>query len=125
MNEALALSVPKLATVRLDVPSADSVKIAGIVKDRETIAELSSFFRAAHAEALHHRVSQLKVDVSGLTFVSASAIRLFVDWVGWVKEEARPYQLRFITSRFITWQKSTFATLAGLTKDVIEVERVD
>lgn len=125
MNEPLALSIPKLETVRLDVPSPDLVKIAGMVRDRETIAQLSSFFRAAHAEALHHRVSRLKIDVSELTFISAAGIRLFVDWIGWVNEEARPYKLRFVTSRFVAWQKSTFPALSGLMKDVLEVEKVD
>lgn len=125
MNGPLAPPIPKLETVRIEVPSPDSVKIAGMVKDRETIAQLSSFFRAAHAEALRHRVTQLKVDVSELTFISASAIRLFVDWVGWVNEEARPYKLRFMTSRFIAWQKSTFQGLSELTKDVLEVEKID
>lgn len=125
MNEPLSLPIPKLETVRIDVPSPDSVKIAGTIKDRETIAELSSFFRAAHAEALHQRVSQLKVDVSELTFISASAIRLFVDWVGWVNEEARPYKLRFVTGRFVAWQKSTFQSLAALTKDVLDIEKID
>jgi hypothetical protein len=125
MNEPSALAIPKLETVRLEQSSPDSVKLAGMVKDRETIAELSAFFRAAHAQALRHRVTQMKVDVSELTFVSASAIRLFVDWVGWVNEEARPYKLRFLTSRFIAWQKSTFQGLSGLTTDVLEVAKID
>lgn len=125
MTKPTDLSIPRLESVHIEVPSPDSIKLAGVVKDRESIAELSAFFRAAHAGALKRRISQVKIDVSQLTFVSAGAIRLFLDWVGWVNEEARPYQLRFLTSRSISWQKTTFQSLSALTEGVLVWERID
>jgi hypothetical protein len=125
MSESLGFASPKLETARVEQVATDFVKLAGTVKDRETIARLAAFFRAAHAQALRERVSQMKVDVSELTFVSASAIRLFVDWVAWVNDGARPYKLRFLTSRFVSWQKTTFQTLANMTNDVLDIEKID
>ena len=55
----------------------------------------------------------------------SSAIRLFVDWATWVKNErGQRYTLRFITSRNVTWQKTAFMALMSLTKEVLAIEHV-
>jgi hypothetical protein len=65
------------------------------------------------------------VDVTGLTFVNSSSIRLFIDWAVWVKAETgHRYQLTFRTNRQITWQTTAFAALTSLMKEVVSVERV-
>jgi hypothetical protein len=125
MSDSIALASSKLDSLQVERSTPDSIKLAGVIKERETIAELAAIFRAVHAQAIEHRVSQMKVDVAELTFISASAIRLFVDWVAWVNDSARPYKLRFVTSRFVPWQRSTFQSMASLTKDVFEIEKAD
>ena len=63
--------------------------------------------------------------MSGLTFVNSSAIRLFVDWATWVRNErGQRYTLRFITSRSVTWQKTSFAALMSLMKEVLAIEQI-
>ncbi|HEY3592983.1 MAG TPA: hypothetical protein VGL13_03890, partial [Polyangiaceae bacterium] len=93
MSDSIALASSKLDSLQVERSTPDSIKLAGVIKERETIAELAAIFRAVHAQAIEHRVSQMKVDVAELTFISASAIRLFVDWVAWVNDSARPYKL--------------------------------
>ena len=58
--------------------------------------------------------------------MNSSAIRLFVDWASWVRNETgHHYTLRFRTSNKITWQKTSFTALTALMKDVLKVEPID
>jgi hypothetical protein len=126
MNDTLALQIPKLDTVRVELSPPDSIKLAGAVKDREAIAQLTAFFRAVHTHALEVRQMELRIDVSELTFVSAAGFRLFVDWAAWVKvEKYRPYRLHFLSSRWVGWQKTSLPALAALATDILDVQRID
>jgi hypothetical protein len=126
MTEISAVAVPKLESVRIEFISPETIRLEGSIQDREATADLTAFFRAIHSHALNQGLPVVRVDVSALTFVNASGIRLFIDWVTWVSNErARPYSLRFLTSRLITWQKVTFQALSALTKGVVEIERID
>ena len=122
----MAIEVPKLDTVTIELPSPTSVKLKGTITKKEPAQDLEGFLRAVHRDATEKKAPEVKVDVSELTFVNSSAIRLFVDWATWLKNErGHRYTLKFLTSSRITWQKTSFAALLALMKDVLTVERVD
>jgi len=121
-----AIAVPKLDTVSIELVSPDLLKLKGTITKKEPANELEGFLRAIHRDATQRGASEVRVDVSELTFVNSSAIRLFVDWATWLKNErGHRYTLRFLTSSKITWQKTSFSALLALMEDVLAVDRVD
>ena len=120
------LSVPKLEGINVEVVGPDTVKLKGTITKKEPAQDLDAFFKAVHRDAVSSKAEQVSVDVSELTFVNSSAIRLFVDWATWVKNEnVHRYKLRFLTSRHITWQKTSFTALKSLMEGILSFEGVD
>jgi hypothetical protein len=121
-----SIAVPKLDTVTIEMVDPDTVRLKGTITKKEPAADLDSFFKTIHRTAISERTTQVNVDVSELTFVNSSAIRLFVDWATWVKNEStHRYKLRFLTSRHITWQKTSFTALKSLMDGILTFEGVD
>jgi len=120
------IAVPKLDSVNVELVEPDTVKLKGTITKKEPAQDLDAFFKAVHREAVASRTPQVNVDVSELTFVNSSAIRLFVDWATWVKNEStHRYKLRFVTSRHITWQKTSFIALKSLMDGILSFDGVD
>jgi hypothetical protein len=120
------IAVPKLDSVNVELVDQETVKLKGTITKKEPAQDLDAFFKAVHREAVASRTPQVNVDVSELTFVNSSAIRLFVDWATWVKNEStHRYKLRFLTSRHITWQKTSFTALKSLMDGILTFEGVD
>ena len=121
-----SITLPKLDSVSVEVIGTDTVKLKGTITKKEPAQDLDAFFKAVHRDAVASRADQVNVDVSELTFVNSSAIRLFVDWATWVKNEStHRYRLRFLTSRHITWQKTSFTALKSLMDGILSFEGVD
>ena len=119
------LELPSLSTVDLSI-DGEKLNLSGTITALDPSNELSPFLRKLHDKVVEASAPELCVDVSKLTFVNSSAIRLFIDWAMWVKAEetTRRYRLRFVTSRGVTWQRTSFAALKSLAGDVIEIEVV-
>jgi len=125
MSQFSAVSIPKAETIAIVVTAPNHVKLSGTITQKDPARDLAGFFKALHTAALADGLTEVRADVSGLTFVNSSAIRLFVDWATWVKNErGNRYLLRFVTSRNVTWQKTSFMALMSLAKDVLAVEHV-
>ncbi len=126
MSAIEELSVPHLDSVEISVPAPDLVKLAGTIACKDPDEKLAPFFRSVHDCACASGEKKLRVDVSGLTFVNSSAIRLFVDWTTWIKKEpeSRQYELHFLTDRSITWQRTSFTALQSLARGVVAVQSV-
>ena len=116
---------PKLETVSVALTPPATVRLAGTITSKDPSQDLAAFMRSVHQAAIADSLPQLTVDVSALTFVNSSAIRLFVDWATWVKDSTQRYKLRFVTSRKITRQKTSFMALTSLAKDVLIIDPVD
>ncbi|MEI9949279.1 MAG: STAS domain-containing protein [Pseudomonadota bacterium] len=125
MSQFTAVQVPQAETVAISVTAPNQVKLSGTITHKDPASDLAGFFKALHTAALADKLTEVRADVSGLTFVNSSAIRLFVDWATWVKNErGQRYTLRFITSRTVTWQKTSFMALMSLAKEVLAIEHV-
>jgi hypothetical protein len=125
MSQFSAVPVPKAESVAIQVTAPNQVKLSGTITQKDPSNDLAGFFKALHTAALTDKLAEVRADVSGLTFVNSSAIRLFVDWATWVKNErGHRYTLRFITSRNVTWQKTSFTALMSLAKEVLAIEHV-
>lgn len=125
MSKFTAVPVPQADTIAIQLTAPNQVKLAGTITQKDPSNDLAGFFKALHTAALADQLSEVRADVSGLTFVNSSAIRLFVDWATWVKNErGARYTLRFITSRNVTWQKTSFMALMSLAKEVLAIEHV-
>jgi hypothetical protein len=125
MSQFTEVRVPKADAVAIQVTAPNQVKLSGTITQKDPSNDLASFFKALHAAALADNLSEVRADVSGLTFVNSSAIRLFVDWATWLKNERGPrYTLLFATSRNVTWQKTSFMALMSLAKEVLKIEHV-
>ena len=111
-------------TVELSTPT--ELTLSGTLSTPTAQNEFRRLLQDLHAQIVANRTASFAVNVEALSFVNSSAIRLFVDWATWLKNErGHRYTLKFLTSSRITWQKTSFAALLALMKDVLMVERVD
>jgi hypothetical protein len=116
-----SLKLPQLGSVQARFTPA-GLAITGTITTKEPDKQLGVFFRAVHEQALAQKLSELTVDVRGLTFVNSSAIRLFIDWAIWVSQPGLSYKLRFVRSPSITWQRISFPPLAQLAAAHLVIE---
>ncbi len=115
--------VPRSAGTRIRFDGR-SLRLGGSIAVKDPREPLASFFRSVHQAALSEGVTELVIDVSALTFVSSSAIRLFADWATWLKSEGAPYKLVFRSQRSVSWQRTAFVALSSVARNVVNVEYV-
>jgi hypothetical protein len=126
MSQLLKVTPPRLETLRVRVDSPTNIVFTGTITSKDPAGDVGPFLKAVHEAALADKLAELRVDVSALSFVNSSAIRLFVDWAGWIKASKNgSYKLRFATNRHVTWQKTSFLALKSLAEDVLSIEQVD
>jgi len=121
------IAIPKIEGLSLVLESDHRLVIQGMIATREPNQNIGIFFRAVHTDILAAHATAFTVDVSGLTFVNSSAIRLFIDWAMWLNQLPvdQRYKLTFVTSRHITWQVTNFSALRSLVGNVVFVEPKD
>jgi hypothetical protein len=126
MSQLEKVAPPRLETLRVRIDGAANVVLTGTIASKDPSADVGPFLKAVHEAVLADKLSELRVDVVGLSFVNSSAIRLFVDWAGWIKASKNGrYKLRFATNRHITWQKTSFMALKSLAGEMLSIEQVD
>jgi hypothetical protein len=127
MSAFSELSPTDAGSVTLLLSPPNKVSMSGTIAARNPAETVAPLLRKVHEAATQDGLSEVLVDVTGLSFVNSSAIRQFIDWTSWVKAEptGKRYLLKFRTSRNVTWQKTTFAALKSLAGDAISVEVVD
>src|SRR5688572_25647435 len=115
MSHLEGVAPPKLETLSVQLVSPDTLVLKGPITCKDPDLALGPFMRSVHEAVVADRLAELRVDVSGLSFVNSSAIRLFIDWAFWIKAApTNRYKLRFATSRRVTWQKTSFLALQSL-----------
>ncbi len=126
MSHLEEVAVPQILGVTLSVAREGKLTLSGTIATRDPAEGIAPFFRTVHNAALADKVKAFKIDLSGLTFVNSSAIRLFVDWVTWVKNEPaeRRYKAVIIMNPAVTWQKTSLGVLKSLAPEVVELQNV-
>ena len=117
------VAVPSLDTMQIEVVAPSTVKLSGTLAVAEPRRLVGPFLKAVHEAAQADKLKEVDIDVRELTFVNSSAIRLFVDWVEWIRDlqPDKAYRLRFHTDRRVTWQRTSFAVLESLAGKAIAV----
>lgn len=123
MNHLQAVEIPKITGVSAEILASGQIKLSGTIATRDPTEGLAPFFKTVHKAVVDSKLTQFKIDVSGLTFVNSSAIRLFVDWVTWAKNEVNTqYKLVFVTDSRVTWQKTSLPVLKSLAPSIVIIE---
>jgi hypothetical protein len=99
-----------------------SCSFRGQITSRQPDAAIAPYLRRVHTEAVRVLAQRVIVDVTELSFVNSSGIRLFVDWAMWAKNDGKKaYSLVFRTKEQVTWQRMTLVALTALAPDVVEI----
>jgi hypothetical protein len=123
MISLASIKTPVLDTMTTEIVPPNRIVLKGTITLAEPSKALAGFFRSVHNAAVEMKLDELKLDVSGLTFVNSSTIRLFIDWATWLKaERGHQYRFRLLANRNVTWQKTSFKAISSLIKDVLVVE---
>jgi len=127
MTSISSIAIPKIDGLSMAIETDGHLVIRGMIATREPNQSIGVFFQALHSTILTSHLSTFSVDVSELTFVNSSAIRLFIDWAMWINQlpVADRYRLTFVTSRHITWQTTNFSALRSLVGNVVFIEPKD
>ena len=78
MNQLAKVAPPRLDTLRVQVNPPATLIFSGTITSKDPSGDVGPFLRAVHEAALVDKIAELRVDVSALSFVNSSAIRLFV-----------------------------------------------
>ncbi|MGC4064805.1 MAG: hypothetical protein QM784_09205 [Polyangiaceae bacterium] len=126
MNTIQEIAIPRIENLTMTVTTG-RLSLRGTIATREPSRSIGVYFKELHAAIIAERVRTFVVDVSELTFVNSSAIRLFIDWAMWLNQlpATARYRLTFATSRHVTWQATNFSALRSLVGDVVFVEQKD
>lgn len=120
------IAVPRIESLEIELIHPAKLTLTGTITAKDPTQALGGFFKSLHEAARADALAEFQVDVRRLTFVNSSAIRLFVDWATWIQQSKRDaYRLRFLTDRSITWQRTSFAALTSIARDVMVVDPVN
>ena len=121
-----ALPRPRIHNLRVAVLGDDALELSGTIVNRACSEQLSGYLGEVHAWVTTAGIGRLCVDVSGITFVNSSAVRLFVDWATWIRRSppGSRYELCFVTDDRLTWQRTAFRALESLGGGVVTVQRL-
>ncbi len=127
MSKLAALKPPSLDSVSLELVAPSTLRVSGTIAVRDPATHVGKFFEQVHKGAIEDGLREVKVDISKLTFVNSSAIRIFLDWASWLGavEPAKRYKLEFLTSKNVTWQRTAFPTIVMLTRNMVTVRDID
>jgi hypothetical protein len=110
-----------LETVELEAHDSHALCMRGVMAMREPSTEVGPWLRRLHEGVAAAGVSDFTVDVTALSFMNSSSIRVFIDWVEWIRKDGAGYVLTFRIDPGITWQKSTFGALRTLDSQRVRV----
>lgn len=120
------VDIPQIPAVTLTIDPSGALTLTGTIATRDPAEGIAPFFRSVHKANVADKRKSFKIDLSALTFVNSSAIRLFVDWVTWVKSEPEEnrYKVLIAMNPQITWQKTSLGVLKSLAPSIVELKNV-
>lgn len=125
MSKLAQVKVPSIANVTLEIDPTGRLSLSGTIATRDPAESIVPLFRSLHNAVIEDGLHEFKIDLAALTFVNSSAIRLFVDWITWIKNEQQPrrYKVVFITNPQITWQKTSLGVLKSLAPEIVVLQQ--
>jgi hypothetical protein len=121
MSQLETIDPFSLETVTFELSSAPALQIQGTITLMNPTEAIGPYLERIHEAIVADKLPEFKVDVTQLTFVNSSAIRLFADWVIRVEDGGKPYVLVFATDNSRSWQRTAFRSIASLCDDCIRI----
>lgn len=116
--------IAPLRTDNLEIvnSAARLIAIRGELSMRDPVSELSPYLRNIHERALGG--GDVVVDLTALTFVNSSGLRVFLDWIAWISAESPElrYRLVFRTNPKFIWQAASLGPMAILGGDYVHLQ---
>ncbi len=124
MNSLSLLPKPSLESLEVRIDSRDVIRLTGTIAVSNPRALLGDFLEAIHRAAVSEGRKSIRVNVSELSFVNSSAIRLFMDWAMWIGRlpPSQRYRVHFQTNKRALWQRSSFGVLQRLSQNAFVTE---
>lgn len=126
MSQLDKVAIPQIPAVAISIDPGGKLTLTGTIATRDPAEGIAPFFRSVHNSIVADKSKEFKIDLSGLTFVNSSAIRLFVDWVTWIKNEPAEnrYRAIIVMNPQITWQKTSLGVLKSLAPEVVQLQNL-
>lgn len=122
MSQVETIDEFKLETVTFEVKPDSALQIRGTITLMNPTETIGPYLERVHEAIVADNLKEFTVDVTQLTFVNSSAIRLFADWVIRVEDGGKPYVLVFNTDSSRSWQRTAFRSIASLSDDCIRIQ---
>ena len=123
MSALESINIPVIDKLSIAIEPPNTLRLAGSIAMRDPNAEVGAFLKTVHDAAIADRVAEVRVNLEDLSFVSSSALRIFVDWTTWLRESGgKGYHLKFIANRKYRWQKANLNALLSLAKEHVSIE---
>ncbi len=126
MSELENVELPTVPAVKIALDPAGSLTLTGEISTRDPAEAMSPFLQRIHRAIIADRLKVFTLNVAQLTFVNSSAIRLFVNWVTWARQEAEDthYDLIIEMDQNITWQKTSLVAIKALASGTVSLHPV-
>lgn len=110
-----------------DAVVADTVLTARLhgTADTESRPGLEHYMSELHKEAARLRLSKVVVDLRNLEFMNSSSFKVFITWLGQVKElpADAQYQIHVLSNpNTHQWQRRSLAALSCFAVDLVTIE---
>ncbi len=122
MSKLQALETLEGDSFKVERDDDGTFRFKGVVALRDPTVLVGGYFKRVHAAAVADAVEQVTLDVTALEFMNSSAIRVFIDWIEWIRTSSHQYRLHCVTNSRTTWQRSTFSALRSMSAAHLTVE---
>jgi hypothetical protein len=104
-----------------------TLALSGRITPQDPTERLTPYFRSVHDAAIADGAAHVRVDLTGLDFMSSSAIRALTSWIVWLRDEpeARRYRLVFVRRPDADWLQLTLGALETIGAGSVVLETAD
>jgi hypothetical protein len=92
--------------------------------DTEARAELDTYVKQLHVEAVRLAVANVVVDLRELEFMNSSCLKIFVAWLAQLRDLApdKQYRIQIRSNPNLLWQRRSLAALSCFAVDLVTIE---
>lgn len=124
----MTLQLPPMSVPVLDVETSLAERVVTArfrgTADVEAQPALQVFLKALHTEIQRVKAMDVVVDFRELEFMNSSSFKLFVSWLGKVRElpPDEQYKFRFQSNPNMLWQRRSLAALSCFAVNLVSIE---